>query len=96
MNTMRDCPVVGSFAKGCAALATSGKEGALGYSGPFASVRQATQNAMARCQKGGAHSCTAVASLWRLGGPGDSPDVFAAIAIVASNTVLHITDMPER
>jgi hypothetical protein len=42
------------------------------------------------------NAAASVASLWRLGGPGDSPDVFAAIAIVASNTVLHITGMPER
>jgi hypothetical protein len=81
MNAMRDCPVVGSFANGCAALATSGKEAAWGYSGPFDSVRQATQNAMERCQKGGGHSCTVVASLCSPGGPRDSPDVFAAIAV---------------
>jgi Domain of unknown function (DUF4189) len=82
MNAMRDCPVVGSFANACAALATSGKEAAWGYSGPANSVQQATQSAMERCQKGGGHSCTVVASLCSPGGPRDSsPDAFTAIAI---------------
>jgi hypothetical protein len=81
MNAMRDCPVVGSFANACAALATSPKEAAWGYGGPVGNVRQATQNAIDRCQKGGGHSCTVVASLCSPGGPQDAPDVFAAIAI---------------
>jgi hypothetical protein len=81
MNAMRDCPIVGSFANACAALATSGKEAAWGYSGPLNSVREATQNALDRCQKGGGRSCTIVASLCSPGGPGSAPDVFTAIAI---------------
>ena len=81
MNAMRDCPIVGSFANACAALATSGKEAAWGYSGPLNSVREATQNALDRCQKGGGRSCAIVASLCSPGGPGNAPDVFTAIAI---------------
>ena len=81
MNAMRDCPVVGSFANACAALATSGKENAWGYSGPLNNIQQATQGALDRCQKGGGHSCTIVASLCSPGGPRDASEVFAAIAI---------------
>jgi hypothetical protein len=81
MNAMRDCPVVGTFSNACAALATSGKEGAWGYSGPFNSIRQAMENALERCQKGGGHSCAVVASLCSPGGPKDNSDLFTAIAV---------------
>jgi Domain of unknown function (DUF4189) len=82
MNAMRDCPVVGSFANACAALATSGKEAAWGYSGPVNNLQQATQAALDRCQKGGGRSCTVVAQLCSPGGPRDaSSDAFTAIAL---------------
>lgn len=81
MNAMRDCPVVGSFANACAALATSGKEAAWGYGGPSNSAQQATQTALDRCQKGGGRSCTVVASVCSPGGPRDDADAFTAIAV---------------
>ena len=56
----RDCRIVGSFSRGCVALATSQTDLAWGFSGTVNDAPQADDVAMDLCQRDGGRSCLVV------------------------------------
>jgi hypothetical protein len=59
-NGAHDCRIVGSFSKGCVALASSQMDLAWGFSGTLNDARQADDAAQDLCQRDGGRSCLVV------------------------------------
>jgi hypothetical protein len=84
MNAMRDCSVLGAFANGCAALATSPDDHAWGFSGSLATAAAAKEAAVDWCIKSGGRACGITQAFCSPGGQSRARDRWGAIAVSTS------------